>query len=75
MPEHPIHPGQKAIIGIIRFYQRTAPASLRNTCRFEPSCSHYAIGAIEKHGVISGLARSLRRIGSCREPNGGVDNP
>jgi putative membrane protein insertion efficiency factor len=75
---HPIsNPGwvQRGIIALVRFYQRTAPLSLRTTCRHEPSCSQYAILAIEKHGVALGLARSLRRVWSCREPNGGVDYP
>lgn len=66
---------RRIVTDLIRLYQRTAPPALRSTCRFEPSCSAFAILAVEKYGVISGLARSLRRVWSCREPNGGVDYP
>ncbi|WP_416427606.1 membrane protein insertion efficiency factor YidD [Pseudomonas sp. App30] len=59
----------------IRLYQRVAPARLRDACRFEPSCSNYALLAIRKHGALSGWGLALKRIGRCRFPNGGVDYP
>ncbi|WP_445399896.1 membrane protein insertion efficiency factor YidD [Zobellella sp. An-6] len=59
----------------IRVYQRTAPASLRETCRFEPSCSNYAILALQKHGFLSGWKKALIRIYHCKPPHGGQDYP
>lgn len=35
------------------------------TCRFEPTCSHYAAGAIRKHGALGGTWRALRRLLRC----------
>ncbi|MCU7237356.1 membrane protein insertion efficiency factor YidD [Pseudomonas peradeniyensis] len=62
-------------VGVIRFYQRVAPSRLRNACRFEPSCSNYALLAIEKHGAVRGWKMALNRIHRCRFPNGGEDYP
>jgi putative membrane protein insertion efficiency factor len=39
-------------------------------CRYEPSCSHYAYEAVERHGVLRGVWLTLRRLGRCR-PLGG----
>ncbi|MEO4017259.1 membrane protein insertion efficiency factor YidD [Pseudomonas rossensis] len=59
----------------IRFYQRIAPSRLRDACRFDPSCSNYALLAIEKHGAVRGWKMALSRIHRCRFPNGGEDYP
>ncbi len=66
---------KKVIISFIKLYQKTAPQSLRQSCRFEPSCSNYMILAIEKYGVIKGVWLGLKRISRCRVPNGGKDYP
>ncbi|MFD2641871.1 membrane protein insertion efficiency factor YidD [Pseudomonas japonica] len=60
---------------LIRLYQRVAPLSLRSACRYEPTCSNYALLAIEKHGVLRGWSAALKRICRCRPPNGGTDYP
>jgi putative membrane protein insertion efficiency factor len=54
----------------IRFYQVVVSPRLGNVCRYEPSCSHYAYEAIERHGALRGIGLSLRRLGRCR-PLGG----
>jgi putative component of membrane protein insertase Oxa1/YidC/SpoIIIJ protein YidD len=46
----------------IRFYQATAPKSLRDSCRFEPSRSQYTIKAIEKYGLLIGITNGTRRL-------------
>jgi len=51
-------------------YQYTVGAILPNACRFEPTCSHYALEALTKHGTGRGLWLVLRRIGRCH-PLGG----
>lgn len=63
------------VISLIYLYQRHASARLRNSCRFEPSCSNYMILAIEKHGTWSGVLMGIRRILRCAPPNGGEDFP
>ncbi|MFA5689862.1 MAG: membrane protein insertion efficiency factor YidD [Kiritimatiellales bacterium] len=58
----------------IRIYQWTIGKIKRPCCRFYPTCSDYAIEAIRKHGILSGLWLSVRRIGRCHPWNpGGVD--
>ena len=46
-------PGRLAI-GLVRFYQWTISPLLGPKCRYQPSCSHYMIEAIEKYGVFRG---------------------
>ena len=60
-------------IWLIKVYQATAPESVRRKCRFEPSCSSYAISAFEKYGFFKGTAKTYRRLKRCRPPNGGFD--
>ncbi|MDO4635233.1 MAG: membrane protein insertion efficiency factor YidD [Streptococcus sp.] len=51
------------LISLVRFYQTTISPFFPATCRYRPTCSHYMIEAIEKHGykgVIMGIARILR---------------
>lgn len=55
---------------LIRIYQSTIGPSLPRSCRFEPTCSYYAFGAIERHGVIRGSWLALRRLARC-QPWGG----
>ncbi len=51
---------------LIRGYQKAISPGLGNLCRYEPSCSHYAYEAIERHGAIRGVALAARRLGRCR---------
>jgi putative membrane protein insertion efficiency factor len=64
-----------AVVALIRFYQRAAPAAVRGTCRFTPTCSEYTIRSIEKYGAFRGVGRGFRRLLRCHAPNGGVDEP
>ena len=66
---------KRIIICSIKLYQRYAPDSLRNKCRFEPSCSEYMILAIEKYGLIKGLRKGIHRLKRCNIDNGGIDLP
>ncbi|MCQ8277373.1 membrane protein insertion efficiency factor YidD [Acetobacteraceae bacterium KSS8] len=59
----------------IRFYQLfLSPLTGRN-CRFEPSCSHYAMEAIEVHGPVRGLGLAFRRILRCNPWHPGGYDP
>ncbi len=50
---------------LIRGYQLALSPLFGPSCRFHPSCSHYAIEAIEAHGAGRGLWISMRRIARC----------
>ena len=56
---------KKLIIGIIVFYRRFISPLKPPTCRFYPTCSEYALEAIEKYGVLLGGIRALKRILKC----------
>jgi len=59
---------------LIRIYQILVSPVLGNSCRFHPSCSRYAIEAIEVHGLIRGSWLAVRRLGKCHPWHpGGVD--
>jgi len=53
-------------LALIRLYQVTISPSLGNVCRFQPTCSHYAYEAIERHGLLKGVWLAARRLISCR---------
>ena len=59
---------------LIRLYQWTLSPLLGPKCRFYPSCSHYALQAIERFGVARGGWLALTRIARCHPFNpGGID--
>ncbi|MCX7116743.1 MAG: membrane protein insertion efficiency factor YidD [Legionellales bacterium] len=58
----------------IRSYQYVISPFIRSCCRFYPSCSQYAILAIETHGIIKGLWMATRRLLRCHPfSEGGFD--
>ncbi|WP_375290303.1 membrane protein insertion efficiency factor YidD [Qipengyuania sp.] len=57
-------------IWIARFWQLGPSRLIPSTCRFYPSCSHYAIEALQKYGAVKGGWLALKRIGRCN-PWGG----
>ena len=59
-----------AVLGMIRLYQGLVSPGLPPACRFEPSCSRYAYGAIERYGAVRGGWLALRRLLRC-QPWGG----
>ena len=63
------------MIGVIHIYQiLISPLLPPNSCRFYPSCSHYAIDAFEKHGTMKGTWLTIRRIAKCHPwHEGGYD--
>lgn len=66
----------RPLLWAIFVYQRTLSPLLGNACRFEPSCSRYMAGALEKYGLFRGLGRGLLRIGRCHPWSpGGYDPP
>lgn len=65
---------KKLLIAPIRFYRFFLSPWIGRQCRFTPSCSSYAIEAIETHGALKGLWMAIRRIGRCNPwSHGGLD--
>jgi putative membrane protein insertion efficiency factor len=56
---------KKIFIFPIKIYQWTISPLLGNQCRHVPSCSHYAVEAIEEWGVIKGIWMGAKRIARC----------
>ena len=55
----------RILIAPIRLWQVTISAVLPPTCRYSPSCSAYAIEALQRHGAVKGLWLGTRRIARC----------
>lgn len=65
---------KKTVIGIIKLYQKYISKLFGIKCRFYPSCSTYAIQAVDKYGIIKGTILAIKRISKCHPLNvGGVD--
>jgi len=63
------------IILIIRFYQTFLSPLKAPTCRFYPTCSQYALQAVEKYGVAKGGLLAIRRIVKCHPFHPGGYDP
>lgn len=50
---------------LVRFYQIVISPLTPATCRFEPTCSHYTVEALQKHGLLKGSWLAIKRISSC----------
>jgi putative membrane protein insertion efficiency factor len=49
----------------VRLYQWFISPLLGKNCRFDPTCSHYMIQAIEEWGILKGIYLGIKRIGKC----------
>ena len=56
---------KKFLIGLIRFYKTKISPKKKAVCRFRPTCSSFAIEAIEKHGALLGSLMAFCRIMRC----------
>ena len=65
---------RKILVWLIRLYQRV-PGNFHNNCKFEPTCSNYAIDAIKKYGSIKGSYLAVKRIIKCRPGSQGGYDP
>jgi putative membrane protein insertion efficiency factor len=57
---------QRLLIGLVKAYRLLLSPWLGQACRFEPTCSVYAIAALEQHGAAAGSYLTLRRIVRCQ---------
>ncbi|MCL7421471.1 MAG: membrane protein insertion efficiency factor YidD [Methylobacter sp.] len=62
------------LITFIKFYKYFISPLLGNNCRFYPSCSAYALEALQLHGAVTGSYLTLRRLSKCHPfHEGGID--
>jgi putative membrane protein insertion efficiency factor len=66
---------QHLLVGLIRGYQILLSPFIGNQCRFTPTCSHYARGAVEKYGALRGSWMAVRRISRCHPWHPGGHDP
>jgi putative membrane protein insertion efficiency factor len=64
------NPVSLVLIGVVRVYQKVISPWLPMACRYTPTCSQYAIEALQKYGPLKGGWLSIKRIVSCN-PFGG----
>ncbi|MCB1896757.1 MAG: membrane protein insertion efficiency factor YidD [Zoogloeaceae bacterium] len=62
------------LIGLLKAYRLAISPLLGRNCRYHPSCSEYAIEAVQRHGVIRGSWLAIKRVGRCHPfSHGGYD--
>ena len=67
---------KKVFIAVIRFYKKyISPCKGGACCRFVPTCSQYALQAIEKYGALKGGFKALKRILKCHPLHKGGYDP
>ncbi|MCZ6797779.1 MAG: membrane protein insertion efficiency factor YidD [Gammaproteobacteria bacterium] len=66
---------RKLLIIPIRIYRYLLSPLMASSCRYTPSCSEYAIEAIQQHGVVKGLMLATKRISSCHPWHAGGYDP
>ncbi|WP_226294294.1 membrane protein insertion efficiency factor YidD [Aquimarina algicola] len=60
---------------LVKLYQNLISPLTPATCRYQPTCSHYTIEALQKHGLIKGGILSIKRIFSCHPWGGSGYDP
>jgi uncharacterized protein len=64
------------VLAPIRFYSRFISPALPPRCKYHPSCSAYAVGSIERYGILRGLVLAVWRVLRCNPwSHGGYDPP
>jgi putative membrane protein insertion efficiency factor len=66
---------RRAVTAPIRFYRRFVSPGLPVRCKYEPSCSRYAVQAIERYGILRGLVLAAWRLLRCNPWSHGGHDP
>ena len=66
---------RKVLVLLVRAYQVSLSPMLPASCRYYPSCSAYAIEALQRHGAIRGSWLAARRIARCHPFHAGGYDP
>ncbi|MCI5599974.1 MAG: membrane protein insertion efficiency factor YidD [Hallerella porci] len=68
------HIAEEVLIFPIRLYQKIHPYFFRGVCKFQPTCSQYAVEAIRTHGIFKGFYLAVFRVLRCNPfSRGGYD--
>lgn len=70
-----MNPVQWVLVIFIRFYRRFISPMFPPTCRFYPTCSAYAMEAVQKHGATKGGWLAVKRISRCHPFHPGGYDP
>ncbi|MCX6609938.1 MAG: membrane protein insertion efficiency factor YidD [Acidobacteria bacterium] len=63
------------LIAILKIYKRVISPMLPSACRFHPTCSVYAMEAIDRHGAMRGTGMAISRICKCHPFHAGGFDP
>lgn len=66
---------RKILIFIIRLYQKLISPMFPPSCRFYPTCSHYAVDSLNKYGVLKGGVKAIWRVLRCNPLSKGGHDP
>ena len=67
---------RRLLVGLVRGYQLVVSPHLPSSCRYTPTCSHYAVEALQRYGVLKGTILAVWRIARCHPWGGhGYDPP
>ncbi|MCB1161117.1 MAG: membrane protein insertion efficiency factor YidD [Candidatus Krumholzibacteriia bacterium] len=65
----------RPLLFLVRAYRKFLSPVLPDTCRYYPSCSHYAEQALERHGAFKGSVLAVRRVARCHPFTAGGNDP
>jgi uncharacterized protein len=66
---------RNAVLSFLHGYRATISHAYGDVCKYYPSCSAYAVGAVQQHGAIKGSAMAAARLARCHPwAEGGVDD-
>ena len=68
-------PAARALLAVLAGYRRWVSPLLGPRCRFAPSCSAYAVEAVERHGALRGSWLAVRRLARCHPFHPGGHDP
>ena len=66
---------KRLLVAMIKFYRRRISPLNPPTCRFTPTCSEYALEALEKYGTLKGIQLSFLRVLRCNPFHPGGHDP
>lgn len=66
---------KQVLLWLVRFYQYAISPMLPPRCRYSPTCSQYAVEALQKYGAIKGSWLALKRISRCHPWGGSGHDP
>ena len=66
---------KRFVLALLRVYRYAISPMLGRNCRFVPSCSEYAVEAVERHGALKGGWLAIQRIGRCHPLHPGGHDP